>query len=250
MNKQSSPINKLSLLDDVDTQPILEWLTANKKNILTGFAILFALLILSYRILAQNAANSETDYVYAQIVFRDFQESAQKDGLGQEKLIELESILQRHPELHAKYDGAVAETLLIRGEVAKATPFAQSVFERTSVDNLNFYQTFGKTSLLIASGDYQNAYEKVKELKIQMDEDTTHNYGPVLYGYNLIRIASLQQVLGFAEEENRTWEELKKYAIANEGFSDLDQVFAEGKASLAGYVESRQNVLQGTQKVK
>lgn len=240
MNKESGSINKASSLDDVDAQFAIEWLSANKKNILIGFIILFVLLIFSYRILAQRTVNAESDYVSAQIIFNHIQESAPSGELLQDQLTELSAIIHRHPELGAKYDAPLAEMLLIEGQAAQAAPYAKSVFARTKADDLAFYRSFGETSLLIAAGDHQKAYEKAKELKQQLDQDTSHRYGAVLYGYNLIRLASLEQALGLTEEENKTWDELKSFSNAEIDFSDAIKVYSDGKASLSGYVESRQ----------
>lgn len=243
MNKESSSFTKFSLMNDMDTQPIIDWLTLNKKTILIAFAILFTLLILSHRILSQRAINTESDYIRAQTLFQEIQAPSTTEGSDQKQLKELQAILQRRPEFGVIYNGTLAELLLIQGKAAEAASFASPLFERTEKNHLPLYQSFGKTALLIAAGKYQQAYESAKTLKLEMEQADPHTYGPLLYAYNLLRLAALEQQLGYQKEEQQSWESLTAYIAKESSLADFNLIFSAGTASLAGYSEHRRAAL-------
>src|SRR5665647_2862736 len=118
MSKQAKNSNAVaaSVSSNWDENPLVEWISSNRQILLWGVAAAFVGLILAYRLISANLLNTEGDFFRAQALFTQFQEKTTVDNTA---LNELEAIIRRHPELQAKYDGPLAQTLLIDGDVSK-----------------------------------------------------------------------------------------------------------------------------------
>ena len=235
MTKESSP-KKYDFFEDFDQTPIIDWLSANKRNILGGLGIFLVALVVLFYIFSQKAIQAEGDFLSAEIAFQHIQEN--KDFT--ENLTLLDALLNRYPELHAKYDAGLAQILLIKNEATLAAPYADRVFKRVKGDGLDYYEEYGKNSLLIQQGDYKTAYENAKTLRTEMDQLTAVGHSDLLYGYNLIRLAVLEQILEYQKEELETWDQLQKMA----SFSEINQLFMDGRISLQDYIVSRKRAVK------
>lgn len=247
--QQTTPsLEKNTLLSALEENPAIEWLEHNGKTLLYVFLGLVALLFIIYRMSAGRHAKAESDYLQASVEFAAFQKGESKESLER-----LTAILGRRPELHAQYDGLIAQILLNNGDLSKAKEFANLALKRTSTEDLPYYSDFAKTTLLISEHHEQEALNQALALKktMQAQQSNQSKFGPVLFAFNLLRVAMLQQQLGLHEEEAKTWKEWKDYANASEKsvatsisprvFETIENQLAEGKFSLSNYIESRQN---------
>lgn len=244
-HSSSSPIKPLSLLDRLDSSWI-EWVDQNKKNLLFGFLAFFAVLVISYRFAVANNRSSQGDFYQ---IHKDFERlQSESIGLGTNEegnnLNQIETILNRHPDLHAKYDGSIAQALIIAQQPEMAKPFAEKAFLRLKNEPINFYEDFAQTSLLISAGQYEQALKQAKFLKEQLDQGTAQNFGGTLYLFNLIRIASLHKQLGESNEELKAWEDLEQYKGGVDSLLALHQLFREGNTSLSHYTDYRTKTLK------
>lgn len=233
MNKTSSA-KKLQIIDGFDHSPIMDWIVANRKNILYGIGALIVLFLAAFRILSIKMADAETDYLNAQTAFTNIEENQDR----QENVARLQTILNSHPDLRPKYDADVAQTLLIAEDPSAAAPFAAPLFQRTADQGVDDYRDYGKTSLQIASGQYEAALTEAQSLKTKLASTPAKN--PILFGFNLIRIATLEQTLGHKEKELKAWEEVQKFA----GFSEISPLFADGRTNLQAYIDNRKAALK------
>lgn len=237
---KSSPakLKQIPSIDEWMDTPFVEKVIENKGPILAGIGAVIALLVLSYVFISQKTAGNEQDYFFAE---RDFNQFVQKDGT-QEELDRLQAMMRLHPELHARYDGAIAQTLLIRNEVAQAQPFATSLFNRTASDQMEVYRSFGEATLMIAAGNNAEAYAHTKQLQQTLEASPGKE---TLYLFNLIRLATLQQLLGNTQDERVTWGELQAYLGSHpEALTLLSQVFREAPTALNLYVEQRKAAIK------
>lgn len=243
MSKPSS-LKPLSFAEDTDHHPAAEWLIANKKIITIAFAALFALILLAYRLLSNQAVKAENDFFSAQSEFNAFQRIVSQPYFTAEAvdqaLSKLQGPLERHPELHAKYDGSIAQTLLIANQPAQAAPYAEGVFKRTSQDPVSFYRSYGETSLAIEEGRYGDAYQQALSLKDLLSQTPTGH--ETLYLFNLVRLAFLQQQLHLQQEELQTWNELQNTDRPT-SLMAVYKLFSQGQASLAHYIDERKKIL-------
>lgn len=229
---KNSPLDTIQIADSWDNTPLVEWITSNKQYLIWGVAILFAAMILTYRFLSWNNGSTEEDYYRAQNIFSKFQGDV---GDNQDELNELEAIMRRHPELQAKYDGAMAQTLLIEGNVAQAKAFANMTFNRTRPDHLSSFEDYSKTSLLIGEGNYNEALQQAKLLQEKLEsEQLTDTH---LYAFNAIRIAYLYKELGLKDEELAAWSAVQKLRENYKSAAEAFALYNSGSTSLNAYVE-------------
>lgn len=254
MKKSSpSPILQDHLNDytSLEENPVVHFLTQYGRISLYALLAVIAAGVIIYRLNSSHQEKSETDFWNAEKAFRilaspaiqDANSSAEKDALSQ-----LNTILEQHPQLHAKYDGLIAQMLLNRGDVTAAAPFAQSALERTKEENQPFYTDYAKTTLLIADKHYEDALAQALALQNKMNiaqqevgQSDQHQFGNTLFAFNLFRVGLLQQQLGLTNEELKTWQEWKQM-VQSKAFEVL--LFSEGRVSLTDYINSREMELK------
>lgn len=246
-SSESAPLEN-HLKQFTDDSPLMEWLQKQGKNLLIGLLIFIALLFIAYRMSSLGNARTEADYSEAAQQFTLFQKSNDKDAYDK-----LQVILNRNPELHPKYDGQLAQLLINRDDPQGAQAFAALVFDRVRNDDVPYYEEFGAITLLISKGDYSTALERSKNLKQKLLKDASNTqqdrvFGDLLFAYNLLRIAMLEQKAGTKEGEQTAWSEWKSYTTASTNsasikaapFYTLDSLFGEGQLTLNNYIKSRQ----------
>ena len=244
MTKQTkSPQLTLNVANDWMSHPWVERLMSNRQLVLWGVCILFASLIVAYRILSISNLNTEGDFFRAQALFTHVQENDNEEGNNEADIKELQGIMQRHPELQAKYDGPLAQTSLIEGNIPQAKAFADPIFQRTKPDHLALYQDYSQTSLLIGEGKYQEALQKTDQLKVKLEGETVPMQNSALYAFNLVRRALLLQELGQSDAEVQAWKELQTLMAASQPGYNIDELFTTGEASLSQYINERMNTL-------
>jgi hypothetical protein len=122
-----------------------------------------------------------------------------------DSLQKLQTILKKHPELHAKYDGAIAQALLSAQNPTEAAPYAERTLQRTQGETPAPYLDYASTTLLIANGKYDEALKAAQSLKSNTEY-------PTLYAFNLLRIAFLNRELKNTQAEKAAWAEVKQLA--------------------------------------
>lgn len=245
-HSQKLPSEKIPMDDLLEEDRYLDWFAHYGKTFLITVVALFAILLVIYQVSTGSHSQAETDYIQAESAFLAFQQ-------GDEPLDDLERLTLKHPDLHAKYDALVAETLLIRGETAEALPLANATLKRTAGSTSPFFHNYAKTTLTISEEKYADALTEATALKGQMLSATeSDQIIDVLYIYNLLRIATLQKELGDTKAELNTWKEWKQLADgeATEGKIDPNAFrivlgFFEGNVtSLPDYIASRERELR------
>jgi hypothetical protein len=259
----SSAIFKLPFFTPFGKGELIEWLSLNGKAVLYSLVTFMALLFITYRFSSSNANQSEADYFKAANDFTLFSQSENHP----DALKELLSLMNRHPELHAAYDGAIAQTLLNEGRIEEAKPLALSTFKRTESDAFSTYQQYAQISLLSSEKKFSEALEHAKTLQAQLtlqleqnkDDSAIFNVSE-LFALNLLRIGMLQQELNDTAGELKTWQEWKVYAGLETNkmiksnadplaFRTIIQQLAQGTTSLPDYFTYRslETVLKSVQ---
>ena len=215
------------------------------KIILYIFLVAAALIFAGIRVSSSHKINAEQDYYNALVDFNTLKTSTNDNDDA--IVAELRDIVQRHPELHSKYDGAITQ-FLITAKINKGImPFFSSGISKNA---LPFYNDYTKASLSIAEGKHQEALDTAIELKKSMRPNPSipqqEKLGETLYAYNLLRIATLQRTLDNPEAEHIAWEELQRLATWNDTDSAYWEIlnnFREEGVSLIDYIEMRQRQL-------
>jgi hypothetical protein len=232
---------------------IIDWIQEHLALIASSaVVILGATIWMSY----QWHSGSPKDYLIAETIFNQW------SGARNEQLIKLQKILKQHPELHVKYDGPIAQKLLLCSEQGLATSFSKTTLKR--VERLSpYYAQFSQCSLLIGGKNFQEALAHSKTLKQALDQDVEFwktkseivKHGQMLYGYNLLRIAFLEQALSNTQGEIEAWHEFKEHAgwIASSKQCDphayelICQNFQKNDVSLKDFVEYRESTLTSSE---
>lgn len=244
--KSNDTIHRNSL-SQLDSNSLYDWALEHGRQLFFGVGIALILLFLVLWISFGSRSRTESQFFETASVYASLQ-SGNKDALPK-----LNALLTKTPELQAQYDGLIGQTLLNQKNAEAARPFANRTFERTSKDNLPFYQNYAETTFLISAGDYASALKQAQTLQAQMlqefNEKKTRSFGDALFAFNLMRIAILEQLTGQPEAENLTWAEWNHYATEDQSVRDRNvdkRVFEKlqnelhvGNVTLANYIESR-----------
>lgn len=235
-----------------DEHPLMQWIERHGKTLLAAFLGVIVLLFAVYRVSSNSTAKAEADYFEAAKQFALFQKGDDKEAFAK-----LQATLAHRPELHPKYDGQIAQTLLNRGDAQAAEEYASLVFARVRNDQVPYYEEFASITLLISQGDYPNALKRSQELKQKLLKDATASgqaraFGDTLFAYNLLRVALLEQKAGTPQGEKAAWDEWNTYSQASTNsasiraasFYTLDSLFGEGPLTLNSYIKSREKALQ------
>jgi hypothetical protein len=234
--------NSLSMALEENT--IVQWISENGNKILFSFLGLIVGFLFIYKIAFGDMIKAENDFFQASQEYQLFdQKASTKEELAtsNEAFQRLQKIMSRHSELKAKYDGLIAQTFLNRNEGQQAQPFAEQAIQRTRAENDPFFTLFSQTTLLIGMEKYEQALKQSIELK----EKLANQIQPLLYGFNLLRIAALQHQLSLKKEELNTWQEWKLFVKNNDSINqNFVNHFKDGNVSINNYVEARENILR------
>lgn len=262
-HKAQPAASKLSFLDKMDESKIVDWLSAYGKNLVYLLIALLVLIAVTYIISASFTAKPEKEYLQAASDFAYFTNGneLQDSALTADAYNRLQAIMSKYPELHAAYDGMLAQTFLNRNNVADAKPYAQATLARTKSNDLPYYADYASATLLISEQKFQAALEKAKSLQTKMIEAIAaqktadkRSFGDELFALNLMRIAMLQQQTGDKAGELATWQEWKQYAglatnknqnvkVDPIAFRAVIQQLAVGAISLPDYIAFREKAL-------
>lgn len=228
----------------------IEWIVKNGRKVLLIILAVILTLILFYRMSSSTIARTEQDFNKAEKDYVAFKGNNDLAKRGQ-SLQNLKALLREYPELQTKYDGMIAQTLLDRGDITEAKPFAERGFARLKKNQLLNYLDFSKTTILISDSLYADALKKAKELKVVMaanaNESSSEN---VLFAYNLLRIAMLERLVGTPAEELAAWQTFKDYTglggaeSESKAAKEVIAAFTEGKITLVSYIEMREAELK------
>ena len=222
--------------------PLFNW----KKAV----AYLLPILLLSGLIIAKISGKkeqAEKDFLKANYIWSSLSQSFDPQS---DQLDHLKALMKKHPELHAKYDGLIAQHLLSTYSHEMATPFADKVLKRAGQP---FFHEYTAGSLLIGKREFQEALKMAKELKEEMLNSMSPDYS-TLFAFNLLRIATLSFEVGDKEGERAAWKELKLYGkwddhekastpISLDGFDVLLSHFSANEVSLLDFIKYREEAL-------
>lgn len=245
MKKKDSliPSNSDSLLQAAFSEDnrLVHWLSENGYKLLGIILSVLTFLILLALFFSSREKTSEASFLKADREFTHFATSHANQEEAKQALIALSTILVRHPELQAKYDGLIAQTLIDRGMTQEALPFANRALTRTQTENAPFYSVYAQNTLLIGQSRYDEALLQSRNLQTELENSS--QTGKTLKIFNLLRIGMLQEKLNLHADELQTWDQLKK-AVSQEDVSSLLAPFQEGKVSLMDYLQAREAFLK------
>ncbi len=246
-NQQQTVLQQPPFAEILEENNFVHWFLENGKVLILGFLIVIAMFLVGYRITYGSMMKSEVNYINAENNYQRFM-SEKSETKSQEALMNLSAIMSNYPELYAKYDGLIAQKLIVEGNISESLPFANRAIDRTQSENTPLYSEYSKTALLIAEKKYEEALKNALELKQQLlkNEFVMSIESPegILFAFNLLRIGMLQQQMKLESAELATWNEWKAAKISNEAFQKLANNFNVGQINLTNYIDAREKTLR------
>lgn len=205
----------------------IEWLQDNHRRFFYGVTLVVASFFLAFQVFAKyhKTARSKPPAV--------LQETFENWLVQGEAFEKLEEALKRTPELETRLGAMIADKFIVQNDGQRAEPFAEGVLRRV-LRQTPEHAMFAHGSLLIAKGELENALTEALSLKEQLDQST------LLYGFNLVRIASLSRALECFAAEQTVLEELETFMQAHQSAASiLMECFHEGTTTLVDYIHER-----------
>jgi hypothetical protein len=204
---------------------ILNFFSRHWSKLFLALLAVACLGIWTERFFKSSWQENREDYLVAQKIFERFQKG---EFLERESLDAAEQILQRHPEMHPKYDSLLALTFFAQHHPSQAIDYAKSSIDRVSGQLPEFYKEYAETTLLIAEEDYGKAWEKALELDQKI---VGHAHYAILDGMNKLRLCFLADRLKDSLNKKAYWQLLSHHP----SFPIIESVFHEGKLTLVDY---------------
>jgi hypothetical protein len=204
----------------------IEWLQDRQRHFFYGVLMVIMTFFVAFQVFSKFHKPRASQYFAANQAF-------EKWLIQGEAIDKLEKAIAAHPELEAKFGALIADRYIVQNEGDKAEPYADSVFKRVLKQSPE-HTAFAEGSLQIAKGHLREALVHTVALKERMDKES------ILYGFNLVRLASLYRALSVHDQELAALEELEQYMQENQKRgSILAECFNEGGYTLSDYIEGR-----------
>lgn len=161
--------------------------------------------------------------------------------------IEMKKALKKVPTLERKYNAVIAQKLFQKDRLSDALNLAYSSIQQIE-EEAPFHAAYGKTTILIEQGSFQDALEKSVGLKEKMqkhcDFQKQNVAGVYLYVHNLLRIACLQKELKNKPGEKAAWDELERFLDSRSSLSQtIFSQFRDKGLDLSHYIIERKKQL-------
>ncbi|MDR3624282.1 MAG: hypothetical protein P4L16_03985 [Chlamydiales bacterium] len=208
-----------------------EFLSKWGKTILYTSVGLGSLLFLLYRFFLSTPEQSISSFLDAKATMAKLKANSQEIT----SFDHLKSLLNDSSRLQVYYDATLANELIYKDDWLQAKPYAEAALKR-SISTDNAYKLYSETSLLIGIKNYQEALNSTLSLSEDLKDKPSY---ALLYGCNLLRLASLYHELQLPQEETNTWKMWQKFADDeknNSAFQKIQMVFQKGSCCLENYV--------------
>jgi hypothetical protein len=217
-----------------------EWIEKfilNKKRIAIATTSVLAGTVL---VIGHFSSDSDAKtYAKAEAAFAKWQASPENEKL----YAAMQNAINAIPSLKRKYEPLIAQRLIDTKHLNEALVIAEKSLNRVK-DAAPFHSAYAEISLLIEKGNFQEALERSVALKEKIGVIPKGRAGAMLYAYNLLRIASLQQELNNRPGEKAGWEELESYLKANQDVLDcFAKSIAKDAFLFTRYIEERKQQL-------
>ncbi|MDF2550515.1 MAG: hypothetical protein K0S07_1582 [Chlamydiales bacterium] len=245
--KAEAPKSKDDLAS-METASVSDWISFimdNSRIFLLSLTVLLIVLLLGSKIISWRTTNNKLDYILAANHFEKLQQRLEEtpridreESLeSQKKLLqEISASLLKHPELEERYDGKLAQSYIELHDAKEAAPYAKRALARVQKELAPHYASFAKTSLLIAEGHFEQAFQEAAQLDEQLQTLSVEK-DAFLPAFNQLRMASLASELNWQEKSQELWQNLL-IKIKSEGESSLLATFlSDQQFSLADYIE-------------
>ena len=232
----------------------LNWFVKKRLYIFFVLALFILISIVAYQLIPFFEKRGQKDFMTADLAYSKWK----KEPLLNEHLEELKKLMNKYPSLKQKYEGLIAQGLILSSHFDEAMHFASISIKKAS-QLLPHYASYSNTSLLIAKKNYSQALANSHRLKkemmldpsfLQNDSDRTS----ILFALNLLRISLLEKKMRNDPAELTAWCEVENYLKLNsrqklqvtekELYSFLELFQSNKQLQLADYINHRKSQIR------
>lgn len=204
----------------------IDWLQVSRRHFFYGVLVIVAAFFVAFQIYERFTKPQINQVLTASAAYDKWAHQG-------EAFENLEAMLDARPELETKFGALIAKRFIVQNEGDRAEPYAQNVFDRV-LKHTPDHAAFANGSLLIAKGSLEEALVESVALKERLSESS------LLYGFNLVRIASLYRETEALEEERIALKELERYLADHEDEGQvIRECFRIENTTLDDYIEHR-----------
>lgn len=223
----------------------VEWISRYMKEILYGLGILAIALFFLFRFFNASQTQAENQFLQAEDLGAKLNDPFQVE----DTINTLQPLLKKHPELYQKYDGPIAQSLLLISKPQEAIPYMERNFSRVSTMESTHHQKSQEITKLVSQNQIEQAYQKGLMLKEEMKAEASQFAH--LYLYNLVRLAFMEQALGLKKQEAQSWQDFlniskKGSLIPQQTYDEFVEAWSMNGISLINYIQDRQKKLKKT----
>lgn len=196
-----------------------------KRNVWNLLAAVFCLSALVYFVdqhFSHSTKATAKDFIAAKALFERI---SARECLSKESLESACTLINKHPELAAQYQGVLSLALAQGGFIAASEDYAKSHMERIVSLSSPFHKEFTATGFLIAQNQYDEALQKALALEENLQNEPSY---PRLRVFNLMRIAFLAHETKKNECSKKAFEVVSTSPFS----SDIQSFFSEGSFTL------------------
>lgn len=246
MNKKHFPLDEFQEEYESRFHTFIEWFSIHKHIAIYSVCVFVIVGVIFAKFLSWHDVNIEKETFQADELFVQFQKQilnpSDKEA-AQSTLTSLLAILDHRTDLWPKYQGYLAEALLITGDIPLAEKFMQDIFKRTDSDHLKLYQDYSRISLLVVKKEYEKAIEEGVKLQTVLDLLDDRSVPPTLYVFNWVRLGVLYEHMQNRTEELKVWESLLAHPEYLDAVSSSIQSSSSPLSLLKQYIEERKSLL-------
>lgn len=228
---------------NIDISKAWSWyLSLSERTRQVSLSVLFSTLGVAVLISYLQTEPAATSYAEAEAMISKWKSSRHDENL----YTSMQQALKSVPALQKKYEAAIAQRLINTHRLEDAVVMANRALLRVK-EEVPLHASYGKISLLIEQEKYQEALEGAVALKERMGTSylEKEQTGSLLFAYNLLRIAALQQKLKNKPGEKAALEELEAFLkTEHKSAKALIHTFSEDATNLSAYISERMKNLE------
>jgi hypothetical protein len=209
----------------MEENKFLALLSKHWSKIVLGILAIATVAVWSERLFKSNKSEKSQDFFIAQQIFERFQKG---EYLAPESIEATQNILERHPELHPKYDPVLALTFFAQQKTPEGICYARSLINHAQQHLPDVYKEYANTTLLISEGKYEEAFREASFLEAKLSEQPGY---PTLEAVNTLRLLFLAREIGNTEGQHRFWTKLSQHP----SYSTLLSIFQTENLSLSDF---------------
>lgn len=217
--------SQLPLIDRLLHSPLLQKLQAKQKELYYALLVFLFLLGSTFFWLHKSKKTDLENYQLASSYANELMKSSSFNTQKEEEVDEkksadnftrLQALVKSDPLIKERYNGLIAEWLLLKEQKKEFAAFADHAIRTLSSSKMPYFARFSKISALTLENRLKEAFEEAHQLEKSLEEHNGAETNATLYAFTLLQEVALLHALGFHDRAQKTVEKLKKNIAASD----------------------------------